>query len=197
MELTSIQSKANEAATSPVAQLMGNLLSPQADLVTEDLGTFLVAHHILITGIESVAAIKAYFKRTPEMVDLVDELLLQLEKVDLISVDGDRILVKQRFIDIGGNVENLKRFLPRIFKISADRVLTDAVNGDHKAKKEAIRYFAIPDDKETAAEAQAIYVEYKAKMLNLISKAEKQGRKAEGVRLVGVFNCAMNPEDFK
>lgn len=197
MEQTSVQLNPAERAESPAAQLMGNLLSAQADLVTEDLGTFLVAHHILITGIDSVAAIKAYFKRTPGMEDLVDELLNQLEKVDLIAVDGDKVNVKQRFIDIGGNVENLLRFLPRIFKISAERVLSDAAKGTHKTKREAIRYFAIPDDKETSAEAQAIYVEYKAKMLNLASKIEKQGRKGDKVRLVGMFNCVMNPEDFQ
>lgn len=197
METTSVKVHELAQAGDPGAQLVGNLLAAQADLVTEDLGTFLVAHHILITGIDSVSAIKTYFRRTPGMEELVDELLLQLEKVDLVAVKGDRIEVKQRFIDIGGNVDNLLRFLPRIFKISAERVLSDASNGAHKGKREAIRYFAIPDDKETAAEAQALYVEYRAKMLNLVSKADREGRKAEGVRLVGVFNCAMNPEDFQ
>lgn len=197
MEQASVQIRPNERAESPAVQLMTKLLTEQEALVTEDLGTFLVAHYILITGVDSVSAIKAYFKRTPGMEDLVDELLNQLEKVDLVSVDGDKINVKQRFFDIGGNVENLRRFLPRIFKLSAERVLSDAANGVHQSKKEAVRFFALPDDKETAAEAQALYVEYKAKMLNLISKAEKQGRKAEGVRVVGVFNCAMNPEDFQ
>lgn len=186
-----------ESLENPTAKLVGNLLSSQSEIVTEDLGTFLVAHHILITGVDSVSAIKTYFKRSPEMADLVEEVLQQLEKVDLISIEGDKIQVKQRFIDIGGNVENLQRFLPRIFKVSAERILSDATRGTHQSKKEALRYFALPDDRETAAEAQAIYVEFKAKMLNLISKADKQGRKAESVRLVGVFNCALNQEDFQ
>lgn len=197
MEQLSVQSNRTELANRPAAPILEALESAQNDLITEDLATFLVAHHILITGTDSISAIKTYFKRTPGVEGLVDELLGQLEKVDLISVAGDKITVKQPFFDLGGNVENLQRFLPRIFKLSAERVLSDAALGVNKAKKEAVRYFALPDDEETAAEAQAIYIEFKAKMLNLVSKADRQNRKGKGVRVVGVFNCAMNPEDFQ
>lgn len=185
-----------QAASVALGQFVGNLLPTQSELVTEDLATFLVAHHILITGINSVAAIKQYFQSVPDIQGIVEELLVQMERSDLLSITGDEITIKQRFVDIGGNVENLKRFLPRIFKLSADRILSDAAKGNHKSKKEALRYFVIPDDQETATEAQALYVEYKAKMLNLVAKAEKSGRKGEGVRLVGVLNCALVPEDF-
>lgn len=174
----------------------GNLLAAQADLVTEDPATFLVAHHILVTGVQSISKIKSYFKRSPEVLEIVDELLCQMERADLISVDGDKLAVKQRFVDIGGDVENLRRFVPRLFKVSADRVLSDANSGLHKQKREALRYFAIPDDSQTSLEAQAIYLEFKTKMLALVDRASKEGRVAEGVRLVGAFNCSLVPEDF-
>lgn len=181
---------------SPVSQAVGNLLSSQADLVTEDLASFLVAHHILISGLDSIAAIKEYFRRMPEVLPVVDHILAKLHEAELIQVSGDKIKATQRFVDIGGNVENLRRFLPRVFKISAERILADAELGSHKAKREALRYFALPDDNETSAEAQALYLEFKAKMLNLVNKADREGRTAERIRLVGIFNCALVPEDF-
>ncbi len=186
------QSPASNAAN----QLIGNLLSSQSELVTEDLATFLVAHHILISGNDSVATIKEYFKSTPEIHEIVEEVLNAMDLANLISIDGDKIRVSQRFVDIGGNVDNLRRFLPRLFKRTTERVLEDAAKGRLKEKKEALRYFALPNDKETSSEAQAIYLEFKTKMLNLISKTEREGRKAESIRLVGLFNCALVPEDF-
>ena len=186
------QSPASNAAN----QLIGNLLSSQSNLVTEDLATFLVAHHILISGNDSIATIKEYFRNTPDILEIVDDLMNALEQANLISMTGDKIKVSQRFVDIGGNVENLRRFLPRLFKLTTERVLDDASSGELKNKKEALRYFALPNDKETSSEAQAIYLEFKTKMLNLGAKVDREGRKAEGIRLVGLFNCALVPEDF-
>jgi len=183
-------------ASAAANQMIGNLLSSQSELVSEDLASFLVAHHILISGNDSIASIKEYFRNTPDILEIVDELMNSLEQSNLISMTGDKIKVAQRFVDIGGNVENLRRFLPRLFKLSTDRVLSDAEAGTLKEKKEALRYFALPNDKETSLEAQAIYLEFKTKMLNLISKAEREARKAESIRLVGLFNCALVPEDF-
>lgn len=175
---------------------MGNLKPTQADLVSEDPAAFLVAHHILISGESSVSKIKTYFKRAPEVLELVDGLLAQLEAADLISVDGDTLSVKQRFIDIGGDVNNLKRFVPRLFKITSERILEDASEGTLKANREGLRYFVIPNDMATSIEANAIYQEYKTKMLTLTEKIDKEGRTADSIRLVGAFNCALQPEDF-
>lgn len=175
----------------------GNLLSAQADLLTEDPATFLVAHHILLTGVDSVDAIKSYFKRAPGILGIVDELLAQMDSEGLVSVDGDKLTVSQRFLDLGGDVQNLRRFLPRLFKIAADRVLTDAVTGAQKQKRDGIRYWAIPNDTKSSLEAQAYYLEFKAKMSVLADRIVKEDRMAESVRLVGAFNCSLSPEDFE
>ena len=175
---------------------MGNLKPTQADLVSEDPAAFLVAHHILVSGETSVSKIKTYFKRAPEVLELVDGLLAQLESADLISVDGDNLSIKQRFIDIGGDVHNLKRFVPRLFKITSERILEDASEGMLKANREGLRYFVLPNDMATSIEASAIYQEYKTKMLALTDKVDREGRSADSIRLVGAFNCALQPEDF-
>lgn len=167
-----------------------------ASLLSEDLATFLVAHHILITGNDSVSSVKRYFRQQQEILDLVDDLLIQLEASELLTVNGDKILIKKRFIDIGGNADNLRRFLPRLFELSSDRVLKDALNGSNALKREGVRYFAIPNDNETSIEAQAIYLDFKNKMQALSEKTDKFERRSESVRLVGVFNCSLVPEDF-
>lgn len=197
MNQTVIEANVSKSKSFPIPELSGNLSATQADLITEDLGTFLVAHHILITGVDSVSAIKAYFKRTPGMEDLVDDLLLQLENAELISVNGDQLTVHQRFIDVGSSVESLQRFLPRLFKVTTDRVLTGMARGESIAKKEGVRYFVFPDDRETSLEALALCAEFRTKLANLEKKAESRGRMADGVRLVGFLNCVLNPEDFQ
>jgi len=168
-----------------------------AELISEDLGAFFVAHHILISGVDSVAAIKAYFKRTPEMEHLVDEMLLQLENYKFISVKGDQLIVHQKFYDIGSGVDVLERFLPRLFKLAASRVLTGMSDGSGRSNREGIRYFILPDDRETAVEALALCKEFRAKFTALSKKTEDDERQANGVRLIGFLNCVLNSEDFQ
>jgi hypothetical protein len=174
-----------------------NALGPErSELVTEDLATFLVAHYIVVTKNDSVRSIAEYFRATPDVAGCVEEILCQLENSGLISISGDKVTFNKQQIDIGNNPEVLSRFLPRLFKISVDRLLTNAKDGVIRRNKEGLRYFVLPDNPEVASEAKALYLEYKTKMLALIEKAEKQNLKSDGIRLVGSFNCALNPEDF-
>lgn len=196
MEQSAVEVQSKVLKSGVATPVIGNVTASQLDLVSEDLATFLVAHHILTTGISSVSAIKIYFKRAPEVLEVVDSILGQLENADLISVEGDIISVNQRFIDIGGSWENLQRFIPRLFKLSAERVITDAIAGEMKGRREALRYYVFPNDPESSIELQAANLEYKAKLLEIMEKADRKGRKAEGIRLIGTFNCALRPEDF-
>jgi hypothetical protein len=197
LEQSVISERPAQARSSGNSAFPGKELAySQAGLITEDPATFLVAHHILLSGVTSLSSVKAYFARSPEILEIVDDLLLKMEKADLIAVQGDALTVKQRLADIGGNIEDLRRFLPRLFRIAAERVLKDAGDGSHKAKRESIRYFALSDDKATAIEAQAIYLEFRTKMLGLIEKGLREERKGSGVRVVGVFNSTLVPEDF-
>lgn len=176
---------------------LSNALQPaRAEVITEDLATFLVAHFILVTKNDSVESIKSYFKNTPDVEGYVEEILCTLESIGLISVTGDKVSFHKRQIDIGSKPEILAKFLPRLFKVSVERLLADARAGIVRQKKEGLRYFVLPDSPKVAADAKALYLEYKAKMLALIERAEKDNVKADGVRLVGSFNCALNPEDF-
>jgi hypothetical protein len=174
-----------------------NALGPErSELVTEDLATFLVAHYVVVTKNNSVRSIAEYFSATPDVAGCVEEILCQLEDAGLICITGDNVTFNKPHIDIGNNPEVLSRFLPRLFKISVDRLLTNAKDGVIRRNKEGLRYFVLPDNPEVASEAKALYLEYKTKMLALIEKAEKQNLKSEGIRLVGSFNCVLNPEDF-
>jgi hypothetical protein len=187
--------------TAPEAQLKKNQLPDalgpdRSELLTEDLATFLVAHYITVTKNDSIKAIKEYFASTPDVAGCVEDILCQLEDVGLITVNGDKLTFLKKHIDMGNNPSVLARFLPRLFKMSVDRLLTNAKDGSFKKKKEGLRYFVLPDSPEVASEAKALYLEYKSKMLALIEKAEKQGTRSEGIRLIGSLNCVLNPEDF-
>lgn len=183
--------------TSTFVDKLKNSLEPaRSDLVTEDLATFLVAHYIVVAKNSSVRSIKDYFRATPEVAGCVEEILFELEKVGLINIKGDEVSFNKSHIEIGTNPDVLSRFLPRLFKISVDRLLENARGGTIKKNKEGLRYFVLPDNPEVASEAKALYLEYKSKMFALIEKAERQNLKADGIRLVGSFNCALNPEDF-
>ncbi len=173
-----------------------SLSTSQVNLITEDLATFLITHYVLISGNKSVASIKEYFSRSPEIFDLVDDLLVQMEKSNLISVDGDKVLVKHSLIELGDNLETLRKFVPRLFRLSASRVLTSYETNTLKQQKEALRYFVMPNNFESNTEAQAIYLEFKSKMKNLVQKNIAQDRNGDGIRLVGVFNCLLQSEDF-
>jgi hypothetical protein len=175
----------------------GNLLSGQSALLTEDLAAFLVSHYVLVTGVDSVAAVRANFQPVPEVFEIVDGLLAQMEEKGLLSIFGDKIHVAQRFADIGGNVDNLRRFLPQLLRLSSERVLTDADEGMLGPKREGLRYFVIPDDEESSIEAQAIFMDFKLKMMNLAARVAKDERKSSGVRLVAALNCSLEAEDFR
>jgi hypothetical protein len=185
-----------EASDKPLASDGLSSVWAQPNLVTEDPATFLIAHHIVVTGTKSVAAIRKYFSRAPEILEVVDVVLSEMERAEVISVDGDTITAKERFVDLGGNIENLRRFVPQLFQIAADRVLEDAAAGLHRPKRDGIRYWAIPNDKRSSIEAQAIYSEFKAKMNALVDRIKTEDRNGESVRLVGTFNCSLSPEDF-
>jgi hypothetical protein len=75
-------------------------------------------------------------------------------------------------------------------------VLQDAVTGAHRPKRDAIRYWAIPNDKESSVEAQAAYLEYRAKMNAIAERVKTEERCGDSVRLVGAFSCSLSPEDF-
>lgn len=181
----------------PIINQLPNALGPEkAELLTEDLATFLVAHYVLVTKTNSIQSIKEYFNATPDVADCVDEILCQLESLESIAVCGDRITFLKEHIDVGSDPKILARFLPRLFKISVERLLANLKSGTLKKNKEGLRYFVLPDNPAVAGEAKALYLEYKSKMLALIDRAEKQGLSSEGIRLVGSFNCALKAEDF-
>ena len=119
-----------------------------------------------------------------------------MEEADLIAIEGDQIKLKQQFVDLGDDLQNVRRFLPRLFMIAADRVLEDATIGAHRAKKDAIRYWAIPNDQKSSLEAQAAYLEYRAKMNAIAARVKTEERCGDSVRLVGAFSCSLSPEDF-
>lgn len=174
----------------------GNLLPTQSDLLTEDPATFLISHQVLVSGIDSVAALKEHLKPVPEIAGLADELLVEMEKQGLISVDGDEISVKSRDINLGGDAKNLKRFLPRLLEIASKRVLMNAQEEGFERKKEGLHYFVLPGDEESANEARAAYREFRARMQAIKTKAIKEGRKGDSIRFVSVANASLVAEDF-
>ena len=128
----------------------------QSELLTEDLATFLVAHYVLVTKNDSVSSVRDYFRSTPDIFECVDDILFQLETVGLVEISGDKISAKKHHIDVGNDSEVLLRFLPRLFKVSVDRVLKNAKAGTVRSNKEALRYFVLPNTPEVATEAKAV-----------------------------------------
>jgi hypothetical protein len=187
-----ISSVTNGVADSRKAQLPNALGPERAEVLTEDLATFLVAHYVLVTKNDSIQGIKEYFRPTADIYECVEEIIVQLEAVGLLSVSGDKVTIAKSHIDLGSDPNVLSRFLPRLF----NRLLKNAKAGVLRNKREGLRYFVLPDRPDVANEAKALYLEYKAKMLALIERAEKEDVPTESIRLVGVFNCALNPEDF-
>ncbi|MCO5143147.1 MAG: hypothetical protein M9962_08670 [Oligoflexia bacterium] len=168
----------------------------QKDLVNEDLARFLVTHYVHVCGDRTLEELKKYFQNTPEIEGIVDDALASMEETGLVSIKNGFIKVNRAARDVNDDPVSLARFLPRLMKLASERVLENAKTGEHKKKKEFVRFFAICDDAETAAEARAIYSEYVAKMRALIEKTEKENRRSENVRLVGVVGCSLVPEDF-
>ena len=169
----------------------------QASFVTDDLADFLVMHQTLICGDGlTVADIKRMYENSPGLADVVDEVLGKLERFDLIRFEAGRIQVRSTSLEMNSNVESLSKFLPRLFRLGVTRVLRNARTGEHKRRKEFARFFVFPGDADTVSEARALYEEYKAKMVELIARADREQRRTDKARLVGVFGCSMEAEDF-
>lgn len=174
-----------------------------ADLVSAELlddpAVFYIFELVRLTNMNRVSELKSFFAGNPELLDLVDTVLLRMEEVGLLKIQGDNIICPKRFIDFGSNPTALKRFLPNLLRIAAQRVLKNEEENPErrKANKEIVRWFTLSNSPEIAAEAREIDLEYKAKLMALQEKAYREGTKeASGVRLIGMVNCVMDPEDF-
>lgn len=168
----------------------------QSAVVNEDLARFLIAQFITTCGIRSVEEIRKTFSVAAEFEGIVDDVFSNLESLGVIEIKNDVIKMNKFAVDVNESPESLERFLPRLMKLASDRVLQNSKSGEHKQKKEFLRFFTIPDDPETVAEARAIYSEFVAKMRQVIERAGKENRKSESVRFVGVVGCSLVPEDF-
>lgn len=166
----------------------------------DDPAAFLILHLIHILQVSRVSELKSYFSRSPDLLQDVDSILSRLEDENIVRVEGDAIVsLTARALDFGGNPAELKRFLPNLFRLAANRVLKNEEEnpGRRKARREMVRWFALSDNPEVAAEAKAIDLEYKAKMVALQEKA-MQGKMgpANGIRFAGIVDCVLEPEDF-
>ena len=170
-----------------------------SSLLFDDPASFFILCLVQVAEVQRISEVKSYFSKTPDMLPVVDSVLSRMEEANVVRIEGDVIALKSKFVDFGGDPAGLKQFLPTLFRLTANRVLTnEAENPERrKARKEMVRWFALGDNPTIAAEARAIDLEYKAKMVALQEKALRGATgPANGIRFVGIIDCVLDAEDF-
>lgn len=166
-------------------------------VITEDLASFLIVNQVVVGGFHSIQELKDYFSNTPEVQDLVDHTLSGMEAVGMIAISGDKIDCLESVVDSGSDPRELLRYIPNLFRLAAKRVLKNASQRpeERKRRKESVVYYTMPDDPKLAAKVRDYEMEFRAKIASLHDEA-KSINASSRVRLVGVLDCILEPEDF-
>ncbi len=170
------------------------------DLFTEDLAAFFIVQSIMLSHIKTVEKVKEHFSFSKDLLLLVDEVLQRMAGLGIISIEGGKISYKQKWLDYGSNPQKLRRFLPKLFRITVKRVIKDAELDStiqRKRKQQMVRFYIFPDFAETKKELKELDTEYKRRIQEIFLRAmASKDRKPMGMRFVGLVNTIMNPEDF-
>ncbi|MBY0471183.1 hypothetical protein K2X30_08460 [bacterium] len=171
-----------------------NVTSEQADVITEDLATYGVVHYVLFSAPTTLDAVKEYFSFDPSLAPVVDQVIANMEDRELISIEGGVIRAKRTDIHFAPNPRYFSRFIPSLFELASKQVAEDGEKGIHIERKEGLHLIAIPNTPEVAIKAQAIFEEYRAKLIALSRSTENM--RSEEIRILGTYNCLLDPKGF-
>ncbi len=171
--------------------------SAHSAVITEDLASFLIVSQVVVGGYRSIQELRDYFSNTPEIQELVDYTLKGMEAAKMISVSGDKVECLETTLDSGSDPQELMRYIPNLFRLAAKRVLKDVVHRpeEKRRQKESVVYYTVPDDPKLASKIREFEMEFRAKIASLYDEAQAVNGNSK-VRLVGVLDCVLEPEDF-
>ena len=162
------------------------------DLITSDPLTYYIVQQVVVAEVKSVSQLAAQLSFRDDLSAKVKPTLEKMRRLGMVSLSGefqDEIeLLKS---DFRYTVRSAVRaqLLPMMFEIGARRAVSDCDEG-----RKNLSFFSISDDAETRHELDELVLEFKDKMRQIGSRTA--GRKAQGVRFVGLINTALAGSDY-
>jgi hypothetical protein len=180
----------NNTSSEKLADL--SFSADQFSLAAKDPAT--LALTFLIVDKDNRPLNELYSKCPEALHGLLDTLLVELERREVIEITESAVRTKKKLIEIYG-VEHLRNFLPAVFELAANKILQTSVE-EVKQRKEMIQYYVLSDRVEITNEAQALIKEFKFKMDALKNKSAASSDPSIGHRMIGLYSYKMEMEDF-
>jgi hypothetical protein len=192
-ETVDLESAQNHSTHHVPNFLPTNVTSEQVDIITEDPATYLVAHHVVFNSPTTLESVLEYFSFEPSLAPVVHKVISSMEERGLLTVNAG-IIRAEKQINIPSNPDQLIRYIPTLFELGVKQVIKDAKVGKIRERKEGLQITGIPNTPELAIQAQAIFEEFRAKLIALANNNETT--RSEDTRIIGIYNCLIDPKEF-